>query len=60
MKRSELHAKSELVLFVWANRNFQNGGTFLERLSKLLVQVLVTGVVVYLQHQPSPSLLVTS
>ena len=33
---------------------------FLERLSTLLVQVLVAGVVVYLQHQPSPSLLVTS
>ena len=33
---------------------------FLERLSTLLVQVLVAGVVVYRQHRPSPSLLVTS
>ena len=33
---------------------------FLERLSTLLVHVLAAGVVVYLQHQPSPSLSVTS
>ena len=41
-------------------RPTQGRNGFLERLSTLLVQVLVAGVVVYLQHQPSPSLLVTS
>ena len=36
------------------------GRRFLDRLSALLAQVLVARVVVYLQHQPSPSRLVTS